>query len=81
MYSRERVGEWIESSRIQRIIMTLILINAVTLGLETSGTLMARYGGNPATDRPGGPGVFVLEMLVKLYAQGLHFFRRSLESL
>jgi voltage-gated sodium channel len=77
MYSRERVGEWIESSRIQRIIMTLILINAVTLGLETSGTLMARYGGILHLIDRVVLGVFVLEMLVKLYAQGLHFFRRS----
>ncbi len=44
MWSRERIGAWIESDPIQRFIIILILINAVTLGLETSQSLMARHG-------------------------------------
>ena len=34
MWSRERIGAWIESNSIQRFIITLIVINAVTLGLR-----------------------------------------------
>lgn len=41
---RKQLGRWIESSRIQRFIITVILINAVVLGLETDRTLMERYG-------------------------------------
>jgi len=31
--------------RTERVIMALIVVNAVTLGMETSETLMAHYGG------------------------------------
>ena len=41
---RSRVGAWIESGPVQRFIIALIVINAVTLGLETSPTVMAAYG-------------------------------------
>ena len=77
MWSRERIGAWIESNPVQRFIITLIVINAVTLGLETSQSLMARHG-----DLLHGIdrlilAVFVLEIGLKLYAQGLGFFRRG----
>ena len=75
--SRERVGSWIESDRIQGLIITLIVINAVTLGLETSQSLMARHGELlHALDRLI-LAVFVVEILTKLFAQGLGFFRRA----
>ena len=71
MSSRERVGAWIESDRMQRFIVTLILVNAVTLGLETSESLMARHGELlHALDRLI-LAVFVVEILIKLYAKGL----------
>jgi hypothetical protein len=34
----------IEDPRTERYIMVLIILNAVTLGLETSDSIMARYG-------------------------------------
>jgi voltage-gated sodium channel len=75
--SRERLGSWIESDRIQGLIVTLIVINAVTLGLETSQSLMARHGQLlHALDRLI-LAVFVVEILTKLFAQGLAFFRRA----
>ena len=75
--SRERVGSWIESDRIQGLIITLIVINAVTLGLETSQSLMARHGELLlALDRLI-LAVFVVEILTKLFGQGLGFFRRA----
>ncbi len=77
MLNRERVGAWIESDRIQGFIIALILINAVTLGLETSQSIMARHGDLlHALDRLI-LAVFVVEISLKLYAQGLGFFRRS----
>ncbi len=77
MLSREPLGAWIESDRIQHFIVTLIVINAVTLGLETSQSLMARHGELlHALDRLI-LAVFVVEILIKLYAQGLGFFRRA----
>lgn len=77
MCSRERIGAWIESDPIQRSIVALILINALTLGLETSQALMARYGVLlHGIDRLI-LAVFVVEILLKLYAHGLGFFRRA----
>ena len=76
MLSRESVGAWIESDRIQRYIIILIVINAVTLGLETSQALMASYGGLlHAIDRLI-LAVFVVEIGLKLYAHGPRFFRQ-----
>ncbi len=71
---RERLGNWIESPRIQAAIIAVISINAVTLGLETStvvqrhaGTLLLRVEQIVLT-------IFVVEILLKLYAFRLRFF-------
>ena len=77
MPTRAAIGAWIESARIQRLIITLIVINAITLGLETSQSVMARHGELlHAMDRVI-LAVFVVEIVLKLYAQGLGFFRRG----
>ena len=44
LLDRLRIGNWIESIRIQNIIIVLILINAVTLGIETSPALVKEFG-------------------------------------
>ena len=52
---RLRLAEWIEQPWLQRLLIALILINAVILGLETSPALMAAWGGwLVAADRLGG---------------------------
>jgi voltage-gated sodium channel len=72
---RQRVGRWIESQRVQHVIIGLILINAVTLGLETSPRMMDAIGGLLKFADRLLLGVFVAEILVKLYAFGWRFFR------
>ena len=42
---RVALARWVESSRIQSVIITLILVNAVVLGLETSARLRETWGG------------------------------------
>jgi voltage-gated sodium channel len=74
---RTKIGAWIESSAVQRIIIALILVNAVTLGLETSDAVMARYGALLTRLDQAILAVFVLEILGKLFAHGLRFFRQS----
>ncbi|NBC15138.1 MAG: ion transporter [Gammaproteobacteria bacterium] len=77
MPSRERIGAWIESGPVQRVIIAVIIVNAVTLGLETSDFLMAQWGGVlKALDRTA-LAVFVVEIGLKLYAFGLRFFRSA----
>ncbi len=73
---RGRIGTWIESTRIQFSIIALIIVNAITLGLETSPTVMEAVG--PAIlmlDRAI-LSVFVVEILLKLFAFGPRFFRQ-----
>ena len=73
--TRERIGAWIESARIQRLIIAAIVANAVTLGLETSSVVMDAAGGLiTALDRVF-LAIFVVEIGLKLYARGPRFFR------
>jgi voltage-gated sodium channel len=74
---RTRVGTWIESANVQRMIIVLILVNAIILGLETSAGITARYGAVLTRIDQVILAVFVLEILCKLYAHGLRFFRQS----
>ena len=71
----QRIGQWIESPRIQSAIIVLIVINAVILGLETDADIMARYGHALLAADKAILAVFVLEILLKLYAFRLQFFR------
>ncbi len=65
----------IESRRFEAVIIALILINAVTLGLETSPAVMAAAGGLlGAIDRII-LAVFVFELLARLAVYRLSFFR------
>ena len=72
---RQRVLDFVESPRIERAIIALIIINAVTLGLETSPQIMADYG--PVIDWLDRVilGVFVVELTLRIAGRGLGFFR------
>jgi voltage-gated sodium channel len=74
---RTRLGAWIESPRVQRTIVALIVVNAIILGLETSSGITARYGSLLTRLDHAILVVFVLEILIKLFAHGLRFFRQS----
>jgi voltage-gated sodium channel len=74
---RQRVGRWIESTRVQHAVIALILINALTLGLETSPRMMEAAGGLLKFGDRLLLGIFVAEILVKLYAFGWRFFRSA----
>jgi len=72
---RARLGRWIESSGPRNFIIALILINAAILGLETSPAVMDRFGGVLKALNAAIIAVFVVEILIKLYAFGWRFFR------
>lgn len=76
-WQRARVGEWVESRTVQRVIVALIVLNAVTLGLETSPAVMAAVGPMLLRIDQLILSAFVLEIAAKLYARGLRFFRDS----
>ncbi len=73
---RDHFGTWIESRRIQALIIGLIMVNAVTLGLETSPVIMAQIGPQLITLDAAILTVFVAEILIKLFAFGPRFFRQ-----
>jgi len=72
---RQRAGDWIDSSRIQNVIIGLIVLNAITLGLETSATVRDWAGGPLMLVERIVLSIFVIEILTKLYAHGFRFFR------
>lgn len=73
-YSRAAVGGFVLSKPTQTVVIVVILINAVTLGLETV----------PAIAGPAGEvlhvvdrvclAIFIVEIALKLYAERLRFF-------
>ncbi len=73
--ARARLAAFIENPLTQRVILALILINAVTLGLETSPAIMAVHGELILALDKAILGVFVLEIALRLYVHRLRFFR------
>ena len=65
----------IESRRTERFITALILVNAVTLGLETSETVMDHIGPLLLAFDRFVIAVFVVEILLRLAVHRLAFFR------
>ncbi|MEV5410364.1 ion transporter [Thermopolyspora sp. NPDC052614] len=71
---RERVRQVVEARWFQRLIIGVILFNAATLGVETSATMVDRYGWYLHVLDQIALYVFVVEMLAKLYVYRLRFF-------
>ncbi|QGX39843.1 ion transporter [Permianibacter aggregans] len=72
---RQRLVNWLALPRVQNTILLLILINAVTLGMETSANIMAAVGPAILALDHLLLGVFVLELALRLYAHRWSFFR------
>jgi voltage-gated sodium channel len=73
--SDSMASPWIERPRIQNGIMILIVINAIILGLETEAAVMAAYGEILVAVDHAILAVFVVEILLRIYAHRLKFFR------
>ncbi|HET7210161.1 MAG TPA: ion transporter [Methyloceanibacter sp.] len=65
----------VQDRRTERFIMALIILNAVTLGLETSQALMAKYGQVLVVIDRIIIGIFVAEILARFLVQRAAFFR------
>ncbi|HMO25513.1 MAG TPA: ion transporter [Tepidisphaeraceae bacterium] len=71
---RERLYQWVDSPRVQWVISTLILLNAITLGLETSRALAARFEMRLHLLERSFLTIFAIEIALKLLARGPRFF-------
>ena len=72
---RWRLGQWLARPRVQHTILALIVLNAITLGLETSPDIMAAWGGPILLLDRMLLTVFVIEIVLRLYVHRLAFFR------
>lgn len=72
---RQRVRLLIENRVAQRILLILILINAATLGLETSAAIMSSIGHYIIIADGIILGVFVIEIILRLFAYRFAFFK------
>jgi voltage-gated sodium channel len=59
----------------ERFVLAVILINAITLGLETDARVMARFGEWLLLLDKAALAVFCVELAAKLYVRRLQFFR------
>ena len=70
----ERARALIEHQRFDQVIIALIVANAVTLGLETSAVVMARFGDFLHAFDKAVLAVFVIELLLRLFVFRGRFF-------
>ncbi|WP_421847029.1 ion transporter [Marinomonas sp.] len=73
--TRQRLKAFIENSTIQRILLALILVNAVILGLETSKDVMTSAGPFLIALDKAILAVFVVELTIRLLVHRLVFFK------
>jgi voltage-gated sodium channel len=71
----QKLQQVIESNAFTGAIMALIILNAITLSLETSPTIMASAGATLMIVDKAILAVFVAELLAKLVVYRLNFFR------
>ncbi|MBT8155472.1 ion transporter [Epibacterium ulvae] len=71
---RDRVRAFVETDKVGNAILAIIIFNAIMLGLSTSAHVMAVAGGFISVLDDIVLAIFVIELLLKLYAYGFRFF-------
>jgi len=74
---RTRLGTWIESPQVQKVIVAVILVNAVILGMETSKELMQSHGFWLVLADKICLGIFIIELSCKILAFRSLFWRNG----
>lgn len=73
--NREKIKIFCEASGFQNFIILLIILNAISIGLETSTSVMNAFGETLLFIDKLILTVFVVEILLKLYAYGFSYFK------
>lgn len=73
---KQKIQQFIESNRFQHTIITLIVLNAIILGLETSDSLMREYGVWLQAIDALILKAFIVEIGLRLYVHRWQFFIR-----
>ena len=71
---RARMGAFIGNQQVEGVILSLIVINAIIMGLQTSPGVMASFGGVINLLDNAILAIFVVELLVRIYVNRLAFF-------
>jgi len=66
---------WVESAPFRYSILVIIFINAILLGLETAPSVMTKMGDTLHHVDKIILWIFVVELILRIYAHGFHFFR------
>jgi len=72
---RARIARLVAGEAFQRTVVVLIVLNAVILGLETSASIMASWGGLLTALDTGLLWIFTAELALRIYACRGRFFR------
>ena len=72
---RRKLAAWIINQRVQYFITAVIILNGIILGLETSASVMASYGGLLNILDKACLTIFIIEIGIKFYALRLSFWR------
>ena len=73
MYTK--IKQFVESSNFQNFIIGLIIINGITMGLETSKGIMADYGTILHMFDKFVITIFTIEIILRIYVNRLAFFK------
>ncbi|MCQ2496519.1 MAG: ion transporter [Lachnospiraceae bacterium] len=71
----KKFREFVDGRLFNNFILVVIIINAVLLGLQTSKTVMENMGGVLEIVDEIFLGIFILEMILKIIAYGLSYFK------
>jgi len=74
---RPRLVAFVERPAFERFIIAVIVLNGITLGLETVPPAMDRFGTLLLTIDRIALAIFVVELTLKIVAYGWGFFRRA----
>lgn len=74
---REKCKRFVESDRVQNFIIVLIMLNALTMGLETFSWWNTLLGSGVWIIDRVFVWIFVLELVLKLYAYRFSFFKSN----
>ena len=77
MTFRARLGTLIDRPLTQNFIIAVIVVNAITLGMETSTSLMQSIGWLILAIDRACLAIFTIEIAAKLVARGPAFFRNG----
>lgn len=73
--NREKIKIFCEGAKFQNFIISLIVLNAISIGLETSPSIMDAFGDTLLFIDKLILLIFVIEITLKLYAYGFSYFK------